>query len=118
MPLPTFICIGAQKSGTTTLHSILERHPDIYLPGTKETKYFCDGSVFNRGIGFYEREFFTGVEGETVKSRYYCKVINPDFFVICDRRNRKCYSTTQCAGDQFGRAAQISTLCITSGNRK
>ncbi|MEQ8268831.1 MAG: sulfotransferase [Parvibaculum sp.] len=38
--LPTFFVIGAEKAGTTWLYEILSRHPDIFLPETKELSYF------------------------------------------------------------------------------
>ena len=38
--LPDFLCLGAQKSGTTTLHELLTRHPGVYLPPRKELQYF------------------------------------------------------------------------------
>jgi hypothetical protein len=37
---PDFICIGAQKGGTTWLDRMLRQHPDIWLPPTKEIHYF------------------------------------------------------------------------------
>lgn len=37
-----FICPGAQKSGTTSLHDLLCQHPQITLPYKKETKYFIN----------------------------------------------------------------------------
>ncbi len=37
---PDFICIGAQKAGTTWLSANLSRHPDIWLPAIKEVQYF------------------------------------------------------------------------------
>lgn len=37
---PDFLCIGAQKSGTTWLHDNLVRHPQIWLPPIKEIHYF------------------------------------------------------------------------------
>ncbi len=37
---PDFLCIGAQKSGTTWLHDNLVRHPQIWLPPVKEIHYF------------------------------------------------------------------------------
>jgi hypothetical protein len=40
LKLPTFIVIGAPKSGTTSLYFYLRQHPDIYLPKTKELHYF------------------------------------------------------------------------------
>jgi hypothetical protein len=38
--LPGFIVLGTQKGGTTTLHQLLRRHPDIFLPQQKEVHYF------------------------------------------------------------------------------
>ncbi len=38
--LPDFLCIGAQKSGTTWLHHNLAQHPLVWLPPTKAIHYF------------------------------------------------------------------------------
>lgn len=40
MPLPTFIIIGAAKSGTTSVFDCLGQHPDVYVPPCKEPQYF------------------------------------------------------------------------------
>ena len=37
---PDFLCIGAQKAGTTWLHLNLKRHPECWLPPFKELSYF------------------------------------------------------------------------------
>lgn len=37
---PDFLCIGAQKAGTTWLHYNLNDHPDMWLPPVKEFHYF------------------------------------------------------------------------------
>lgn len=37
---PNFICIGAQKAGTTWLSQMIERHPDVWIPPVKELHYF------------------------------------------------------------------------------
>jgi hypothetical protein len=37
---PDFLCIGAQKAGTTWLHQALAGHPDLWLPPLKEIHYF------------------------------------------------------------------------------
>jgi hypothetical protein len=37
---PDFICIGAQKAGTTWLNSMLRQHPAIWMPPMKEIRYF------------------------------------------------------------------------------
>lgn len=41
--LPTFLVIGAHKAGTTTLHSLLRDHPDLFLPDLKEPHHFVPG---------------------------------------------------------------------------
>jgi hypothetical protein len=39
--LPDFLCLGAQKAGTTWLHRNLQRHPEVFLPpGRKELRFF------------------------------------------------------------------------------
>lgn len=38
--LPDFVVIGAQKSGTTTLFTILSEHPQVMSPFNKEPHYF------------------------------------------------------------------------------
>jgi hypothetical protein len=40
MRLPTFLIIGAQRSGTTVLHYTLGRHPEIFVSPIKETNFF------------------------------------------------------------------------------
>ena len=37
---PDFICIGAQKAGTSWLHANFERHPEFAMPPVKELHYF------------------------------------------------------------------------------
>ena len=36
----TFLGVGTQKGGTTSMYSILRKHPQIFLPDTKEIHYF------------------------------------------------------------------------------
>jgi hypothetical protein len=52
---PDFICIGAQKGGTTWLDRMLRQHPDVWLPPTKEVHYF--NRVFERKIAGPTAEF-------------------------------------------------------------
>ncbi len=40
--LPTFFVAGAGKAGTTSLHSYLAQHPEIYMSPVKEPCYFAD----------------------------------------------------------------------------
>ena len=53
-----FICVGAQKSGTTLLHDVLKQHEQIFLPQIKETKFFQLDEKYNHGLNYYQSEFF------------------------------------------------------------
>ncbi|MBX7107469.1 MAG: sulfotransferase domain-containing protein [Chitinophagales bacterium] len=60
MAVPNFLCVGAQKAGTTTLYEILKQHPDIFLPQkVKETKFFVNAEKYAKGLKFYEKEYFS-----------------------------------------------------------
>lgn len=37
---PDFLIVGAAKSGTSSLHSYLSKHPDIYMPVKRKELYF------------------------------------------------------------------------------
>lgn len=52
---PDFICVGAQKAGTTTLDQHLRSHSDIYLPRNKELQYFSN--KYSKDIRWYYRQF-------------------------------------------------------------
>lgn len=43
--VPDFIICGAMKCGTTTLHAILNQHPDVFIP-SKEVNFFDLDDVF------------------------------------------------------------------------
>jgi len=62
--LPNFLCIGAQKSGTTTLLRQLERHPDVFMSPAKETKFFLLDNLYAQGLGSYELEYFSDWNGQ------------------------------------------------------
>jgi Sulfotransferase domain len=55
--LPDYIIIGAQRSGTTSLHKYLIQHPAIATPATKEPRFF--DVHFARGVGWYKSFFPT-----------------------------------------------------------
>lgn len=44
---PSFLIIGAQKSGTTALHEFLREHPMIYSDKRKEKHFFNDRKFFH-----------------------------------------------------------------------
>ena len=54
---PNFFVIGAQKSGTTTVCSLLGKHPDIFMTTPKEPAFFCEELNWAKGFGWYEGLF-------------------------------------------------------------
>ncbi len=63
LPPVDFLGIGAQKAGTTWLYRCLQRHPQIYLPRTKELHYF--NRLTGRGPRFTKvRSLWSGMVGQ------------------------------------------------------
>ena len=59
--LPTFLIIGAMRSGTTALTRYLDAHPQVYMAPEKEVHFF--DRHFDRGADWY-RSRFAGADGE------------------------------------------------------
>lgn len=57
MPSPTFLCIGAQKCGTTWLAKAVQQHPQVGTGKKKELHFFNHQDAYARGLGAYEDEF-------------------------------------------------------------
>ena len=57
--LPNFLCIGAQKCGTTTIWRMLDAHPAIFMARPRETRFFFDDFQFFGGIQSYEITYFS-----------------------------------------------------------
>jgi hypothetical protein len=54
-PLPDFIIVGAQKSGTSSLYYYLTQHPKIITASKKEIHFFDKN--FMKGIKWYRKHF-------------------------------------------------------------
>jgi len=58
--LPNLIIIGAQKCGTTALHSYMHRHPEIMMSTPKEVNFFIDKpgkGTWDKGVDWYRSHF-------------------------------------------------------------
>jgi hypothetical protein len=72
--LPSFVIIGAMRSGTTSLFRHLSEHPAIRFSATKETHFF--DLHFDRGLDWYESQFNSdgagdGIYGEATATYLY-----------------------------------------------
>ncbi len=77
-PMPSFVCVGVEKCGTTSLHRMLDQHPDVYLGRFKEHFFF--NREFDRGIDWY-RDRYNTYDGQALVGD-----ITPSYF-----RNPKSY---------------------------
>ena len=53
--LPHFIIGGAMKSGTSTLHTILDQHPDVFIPKEEIGFFDIDNIVQHYDFNFYDK---------------------------------------------------------------
>ena len=60
------LVIGAQRSGSTYLHGVLDAHPEITMarPAWPEPKVFCDADEAARGLEWYHRTWFAHARDE------------------------------------------------------
>ncbi len=58
--LPTFIVIGAMKSGTTSLYHYLREHDQIFMSRIKELDFFAEDGNWPRGMEWYRHQFKGG----------------------------------------------------------
>ena len=80
--LPSFIIIGAQRCGTTSLYDYLSHHPQIIPSPVKELFYFDD--YYTRPIEWYKSFFPTKKEQEKLERDLVASVItgeaSPSYF--------------------------------------
>ena len=73
--LPNFLCIGAQRAGTTWLYDLLASHPEVYVPARRKEVHFFDW-YYNRGLSWYTRFF----PSEREANRYWAVgEVTPDY---------------------------------------
>lgn len=76
--LPNLVVIGAMKSGTSSLHSYLDLHPQISMSSTKELDFFVLEKNWSKGIKWYESNFTptdeTKILGESSPNYSKCHV--------------------------------------------
>lgn len=69
--IPDFIICGAMKSGTTTLHAILAKHPDIYIP-EKEIHFFdMDNIIQHPDFNSFDKGCWSSHSVEKSPEKYW-----------------------------------------------
>ena len=67
---PDFICIGAQKAGTTWLYENLNGHPDVWMPPVKEFHYFNRVRANEALLGDWDMPHPDGIYNRYIKQRF------------------------------------------------
>lgn len=62
--LPNFLYIGPDKAGSTWLHEVLIKHPDVWLTPAKDLYYF--DRYYSRGPEWYARQFAQATDENVV----------------------------------------------------
>lgn len=73
---PDFIVVGAQKSGTSSLHYYLSQHPNLLASTPKEVSYFNRNYNFKKGKNWYHRAF---IDLDLNKKNYLCFEATPEY---------------------------------------
>jgi hypothetical protein len=71
--LPNLIVIGAMKSGTSSLHSYLDLHPQVSMSDPKELDFFVLEKNWPKGVAWYESHFADGARVNGESSPNYTK---------------------------------------------
>ena len=66
MMLPNFLCIGAPKSGTTSLYDVLKQHKDVFLPSFKEPHFFDSNESWSKGVAWYQSSYYAKASHQCV----------------------------------------------------
>ena len=64
--LPNFLCIGAPKSGTTSLYDLLKQHKDVFLPSFKEPHFFDSDESWNKGVEWYQSSYYAKANNQCI----------------------------------------------------
>ncbi len=79
MNKPNFLCVGAQKAGTSSIHNILKQHSQIFMSERKEIHFFDWEEQFILGKNWYFEHFKNAenqlIIGETTPTYMYIEKV-------------------------------------------
>ena len=86
-PKTWFICVGAAKCGTTSLHYYLKQHNEIALPSPKkETRFFSTPDKTDKDVDYYLENYFNPPKMNEKKMKY--GEICPEYMVVSSAHQR------------------------------
>jgi hypothetical protein len=84
--IPSFLIIGAEKSGTTWLYDRLRRHPDVFMPKVKEIHYFNEQNSNHQPRRNYEKHGFEWYEDHFRERKRESAVGEATPMYLCDEQ--------------------------------
>ena len=88
--LPTFIVVGAQKSGTSTLYSAMREHPSVLESSWQEVHFFDNDQFYGKGLETYAKQF-------RAKKRFSCVgEVTPGYMVSPNAAARIAHDIPRC----------------------
>ncbi|WP_440068204.1 sulfotransferase family protein [Streptosporangium sp. OZ121] len=70
--LPSFLIIGAQRCGTTSLYRVLSQHPLVLKPVLRKGVHYFD-TAYDRGLSWYRAHFPLRASASRLARRYGCR---------------------------------------------
>ena len=70
MKTPNFFCLGASKSGTTSIYKVLGSHPEVYNSSFKEPHFFDNEQNYNKGLNWYINNFYKKIKNQKIISDF------------------------------------------------
>ena len=89
-----FFVVGAQRSSTTYLYQALDEHPEIEMakPMRPEPKFFHVDTLFEKGLDFYQSQFFSAESNARIRGEKSTVYIESE---KAARRIANCYPQTK-----------------------
>lgn len=83
--MPDFFVIGAQKAGTSTLHRVLQQHPQAFMCDPKEPHFFSADREWRRGEDWYRSLFAAAGDAVAVGEASTTYAMYPHYGEVVDR---------------------------------
>lgn len=88
--LPTFIVVGAQKSGTSTIYTAMQDHPSVLESSWREVHFFDSDRFYGKGLEVYTKQF-------RAKSQFSCVgEVTPGYMICPDAATRIARDIPRC----------------------
>ncbi len=85
------ICVGSQKSGTTSLYEAMRQHPNVCVTKKKETGFFYNDDIYCKGYNWFLENNFPAYCGDNI---LFEADPNYMYFNRCIKRIHECNPET------------------------